>query len=328
MAEENAVSLTSIAKSQQIPAKEFSRQYKDHISDFHDWGQKDHCKDWMVFPENIGSKLSIDEVSVSNDELYTIITNKAAKGKKGAIVAMVAGIKADDVVRVLGKIPLEERKKVIEVTLDMSNSMDAIVRRALPNAKIVTDRFHVQQLIAEAVQEIRIEKRKEAKKEENEAIQKAKEAKQKYEPKTYVNGDTKKQLLARSRGLLFKPENKRSERQSARATILFAEFEELKEAYNLSMCFRSIYEHSKTREEAKNKLDKWYEKVEEKNIESFNIVAESIRLHETTILNYFPNRSTNASAESFNAKLKGFRSLVRGVKDLQFFLFRVSKIYG
>lgn len=282
----------------------------------------------MVFPENIGPKLSIDEVSVSNDELYTVITNKAAKGKKGAIVAMVAGIKADDVVHVLAKIPLKERKKVIEITLDMSNSMDAIVRRALPNANIVTDRFHVQQLIAEAVQEIRIEKRKEAKKEENEEMKKAKESKQKYQPKIYKNGDTKKQLLARSRGLLFKPESKHSERQSARADILFEEYEDLKKAYDLSMNFRSIYEQCKTREEAKVRLDNWYKKIEEKNIESFNIAAESIRLHETTILNYFINRSTNASAESFNAKLKGFRSLVRGVKDLQFFLFRVSKIYG
>ncbi|HBR80691.1 TPA: DDE transposase, partial [Candidatus Uhrbacteria bacterium] len=47
-----------------------------------------------------------------------------------------------------------------------------------------------------------------------------------------------------------------------------------------------------------------------------------------TILNYFNHRSTNASAESFNAKLKGFRALVRGVRDVKFFLFRVGKIYG
>jgi len=43
---------------------------------------------------------------------------------------------------------------------------------------------------------------------------------------------------------------------------------------------------------------------------------------------YFPERETNASAESFNAKLKGFRSLVRGVTDKKFFLYRIAKIYG
>ncbi|MBI5753985.1 transposase, partial [Candidatus Peregrinibacteria bacterium] len=46
------------------------------------------------------------------------------------------------------------------------------------------------------------------------------------------------------------------------------------------------------------------------------------------VLNYFPNGSTNASAESFNAKLKGFRALVCGVRDINFFLFRISTFYA
>ncbi|MCP9764480.1 DDE transposase, partial [Lacihabitans soyangensis] len=46
------------------------------------------------------------------------------------------------------------------------------------------------------------------------------------------------------------------------------------------------------------------------------------------ILNYFDNRSTNASAESFNAKVKALRSQFRGVRDISFFLFRLQKIYA
>ena len=46
------------------------------------------------------------------------------------------------------------------------------------------------------------------------------------------------------------------------------------------------------------------------------------------ILHYFDNKSTNASAESFNAKLKAFRSIFRGVRDTQFFLYRVMKLYA
>ena len=38
------------------------------------------------------------------------------------------------------------------------------------------------------------------------------------------------------------------------------------------------------------------------------------------------NRSTNAGAESFNAKVKAFRSQFRGVTDIPFFLFRLSKL--
>jgi hypothetical protein len=42
---------------------------------------KPHAKRLAYFPENIGKRLSIDETSLSNGELYTILTNKAAKGK-------------------------------------------------------------------------------------------------------------------------------------------------------------------------------------------------------------------------------------------------------
>ena len=36
----------------------------------------------------------------------------------------------------------------------------------------------------------------------------------------------------------------------------------------------------------------------------------------------------NAASESFNAKTKQFRAHLRGVKDMAFFLFRLSKIYA
>jgi transposase len=94
------------------------------------------------------------------------------------------------------------------------------------------------------------------------------------------------------------------------------------------MMFRSFYENSKSIIDAKQKLNNWYEKIDNEKMESFYLPAETIRLYETTILNYFVNRSTNASAESFNAKLKGFRALVRGVRDKKFFLFRIAKLYG
>lgn len=94
------------------------------------------------------------------------------------------------------------------------------------------------------------------------------------------------------------------------------------------MMFRSWYETNRSKQEAKDNLQKWYDKVEAENIEQFMVAAQTIKAYEDTILNYFNNRSTNASAESFNAKLKGFRALVRGVTDVKFFLYRVAKLYG
>ena len=37
----------------------------------------------LLYPENIGENLSLDETCLSNGDVYTILTNKAAKGRKG-----------------------------------------------------------------------------------------------------------------------------------------------------------------------------------------------------------------------------------------------------
>lgn len=50
--------------------------------------------------------------------------------------------------------------------------------------------------------------------------------------------------------------------------------------------------------------------------------------HNDEILNFYNNRSTNAAAESFNAKIKLFRANLHGVTDKKFFLFKIAKLYG
>ena len=135
-----------------------------------------------------------------------MLTNKEAKGKRGSIVAIIAGTKAENIITLLNQhVPQKQRKKVQEITLDMAGSMNSIARSCFPNASIVTDRFHVQQLATEALQEIRIKHRWQAIDDENESIEKAKlQKKRAWQPEVLSNGDTLKQLLARSRYVLYK----------------------------------------------------------------------------------------------------------------------------
>ena len=56
--------------------------------------------------------------------------------------------------------------------------------------------------------------------------------------------------------------------------------------------------------------------------------GKSFSLPINEILNFYNNRSTNAAAESFNAKIKLFRANLHGVTDKKFFLFRIAKLYG
>jgi transposase len=276
----------------------------------------------------MGKFLSIDEVNLSMGELYTVVTNKDAKGKKGAIVAIVAGTKAETVINHLQKISSDKRNLVVEITLDMANSMKLIAKKSFPKAKQVTDRFHVQKLALEAVQEVRIRLKWEALDKENLEIAEAKLNKTPFVSKEFYNGDTAKQLLTRSRFLIYKSPNKWSESQKERAKILFQEYPEIETVYYLSLKLRNIYNKNTDKSVAITKLAHWYNDVEKLEIKSFNTIMNTIKINYDSILNYFDNRSTNASAESFNAKIKAFRNQFRGVRKVDFFLFRLTKLFA
>lgn len=282
----------------------------------------------MLFGKNLGKRLSLDETSLSNGELYTILTNKDACGLKGSIVAMIKGTKASDIIQVIHKIAPHRRKLVKEVTVDMAPNMNLVIKKCFPKAQSVTDRFHVQKLSLEAVQEQRIKYRWEAIEQENKAITMAKQQQVPYKEEILENGDTKRQLLARSRYLLFKSENKWTLSQINRASILFKLYPKIEKAYQLAQKLKYIYENNTDKNVARLKLAQWYNQVEKEGFKSFNTITRTIQIHYENILNYFDNRSTNAAAESFHAKVKEFRNQFRGVKDVKFFLYRLTKLYA
>ena len=104
-------------------------------------------------------------------------------------------------------------------------------------------------------------------------------------------------LLTRSKHALTQTYDKWSERQKARMKLLFKLYPKLKEVYDIVYKLLAIFRSKKlSREE--------------------------------NILNYFIDRSTDASAESSNSKLKAFRAQLRGIRDLPFFIYRICKIFG
>ncbi|MCC4229160.1 ISAon1 family transposase [Zunongwangia profunda] len=311
-----------------MSGKRLQRHYKDHLSDFKQWEHKSHAKQWLVFPENLGPYLSIDETALSKGELYTIITNKKAKGKKGALVGIFHGTKVEPIIEQLLKIPAKKRAKVKEITLDMANAMKTISTKCFPKAIQVTDRFHVQKLAIQALQDLRIKYRWEALDQENQQIKLSRAADKEFKPVAFSNGDSSKQLLARSRYLLYKSPDKWTPNQKERGQILFNEYPELKKAYALVQGLRNIFNQAIDIKVAYTKLAHWYKDVEESGFKSFQTVANSITLNYRSVLNYFLNRSTNASAESFNAKVKAFRSQFRGVRNTEYFLYRLIKLYS
>lgn len=242
------------------------------------------------------------------------------------MIAMIKGTDADTVIEILEKINHSKRKAVKEVTLDLSPTMMKIARRAFPKAYLTNDRFHVQRLFYEAIDDLRITYRWMARDLENEEIRKCKEEKKDYEPFRYRNGDTRKQLLARAKHILTKNRVNWTESQKLRAEIIFENYPELRHAYQLAQELTDIYNSQTTVEKARTKLARWYDAVEALDYGSFQTVLNTFHNHYNTILNFFVDRDTNAFAESFNAKVKAFRNQFRGVRDIPFFLYRLAKL--
>lgn len=282
----------------------------------------------MIYPGNLSTSIAIDELTLSKGELYTYITSKEKGQRSGTLIASIRGTKANEIIRLgMQKIPLADRLRVEEISLDMAATMKLAAQTLFPNARLVTDRFHVVKLVLEALQSIRIDYRWQAIEQENKEIQKCRRKKVSYQPQRFSNGETRKELLARSRFLLFRMPSKWTDHQKERAKILFKEYPKLRDAFRLAVKFRKIYQLN-SRIQAKAKIRQWFREVKFWKITEFNTVANSIALHLDTILNFFINRSTNAFAESFNAKIKLFRANLRGVSNPTFFLFRMEKLFA
>jgi len=109
---------------------------------------------------------------------------------------------------------------------------------------------------------------------------------------------------------------------------LFEKYPRIEKDYSLSYKLYDIYNHHLSPDVARTKLAHWFNAVEESGFNTFATIRRTFETHYNTIVNFFNDRSINAAAESFNAKIKEFRRQFRGVSDVKFFLYRLCKIYA
>lgn len=305
-----------------VNGKHFADLYRNKISGYADWCASELCCGFYFNAANIGPYMSLDETCLSNGEVWTFLTNKDGHAGKGTLAAAIPGTKSDEIISILtAAMGKSVRRRVKEVTCDLSPSMMLIAEEVFYNAYVVNDRFHVQQVYNEAVDEIRIDIRRQLIAEENYRDKS-------LTPPTYSNGETMRQILARSKHTLMMSQNKWTDLQRHRINILFKHYPILKSAYHLAMELRSIFNAKISPTKTMGRMNRWYEKVMALGNNNFRSVIKTFKNHAPTILNYFRRRATNASAEAFNSKVKIFRSQMRGVRDRDFFIFRLVKLYA
>lgn len=212
-----------------VNGKYFADLYRNRLSGYAEWRERELGCGFYFNAANIGPYMSLDETCLSNGEVWTFLTNKEGHGGRGTLAAAIPGTKSDEIISTLiGAMGKSLRRKVKEVTCDLSPSMMLIAEEVFYNAYVVNDRFHVQQVYNEAVDEIRIDIRRQLIAEDN-TLDKSEP------PVTYSNGETMRQILARSKHTLMMAQNKWTDIQRHRANILFRHYPILKAAYHLAM---------------------------------------------------------------------------------------------
>lgn len=112
--------------------------------------------------------------------------------------------------------------------------------------------------------------------------------------------------MAKSRYLLFRHKSKWTRQQRERAELLFERYPDIELAYERYLELVEVYNKNMVKEIAAEKLAHWYNRVEKIGRSNFRTVIETMQNNYLSVLNYFEKRSTNASAKSFNAKIKAF----------------------
>lgn len=267
---------------------------------------------YVFKPENLGPKMSIDDKCIAH-EGFTILSN----GDTCRIAMMVESCKREEVAQAMSLFG-NDLHKIRSISCDMSATYLQVCAEQLPGVRVVIDKFHVMQYVYNAVLDVRAR----IKKELSATLSKGK-------VKTHSDREilAKLELLKHCRYRLTQSSDKWSETGKEVMLQVFSNCAELKQAYHLAQSFRQWYAtHNcfKQREEIREEIHQWYDKVKGSAIDEFKSVVKMIRKHEYEILNYFICGQTNARAESLNGKINRFISNNYGMKDKDFALYRTA----
>ena len=333
--DEHPVNFSTIGRFMQLPGKTLYTWYRHYLSGYpqavisgavgkDNFIGKDRKE--KIVPilkqENFGEEMALDEKMI-DEEFYTVMTNR----KTGKIALLAETMRIDELSRLIDKIA-GVREQVKEITLDMSPSYEKFCQQNFPKAILISDKFHVVKHIVEAVQAVRIRLKQE---ELSSLPTTVKERKQVEKETRLINGETKIEMLTRSRYLLFKMRGKWTPSQQKRSSLLFEAFPTLKTVYELTQQIRQWLDATnvgKSPWEIERQLISWYDEADEHNIPEVQNLIRLIGHHEEKIMNYFIKGKTNAKAEAINGKIQRFITANYGVRDKEFFMYRLARYYS
>ena len=333
--DEHPVNFSTIGRFMQLPGKTIYTWYRQCLSGYPEavvagiWGKDDFIGSDkkkkivpVLKPENLGEEMAVDEKMI-DEEFYTIMTNR----QTGKIALLAETLRVEELSRLTDK--MGDAKNVVkEMTLDLSPTYEKFTEQCFPQATLVADKFHVVKHIVESVQAVRLR----LKQEELSALPTTKKERRLYEKQTkLINGESRIEMLTRSRYVLFKLQSNWTVAQQKRAGLLFETFPVIEKVYQLTQQIRLWLDKSnvgKYEWQIERMLITWYDDAEQAKLPEVENLIRLIGSHEQKIMNYFRKGKTNARAEAINSKIQRFITANYGLRDKDFFMYRIARYYS
>lgn len=270
---------------------------------------------YIAKQENIDESMSLDDKEI-NGKSFSILSNQ----KTGKIALMMDSVKTFELVQGFEYLG-ESVKKIKNMSCDMAPSYLKFIREFLPQTAIVIDKFHVMKYVYDAVQQVRMEIRKEL-------FEQMPKGEKRRKDELLLS---ELEQLKKSKVPLSQSKITWSDDQAELMKNLFSKYLKLETAYHLSQEFKSWYSKDNSRKgylQINKELNLWLEKLETSKIKQFEQPSKMIQKHENEIMNYFSNHQTNAKAERLNGKIERFLSNNYGTRDLDFTLYRIKGYFA
>lgn len=267
----------------------------------------------ILKPENVGDKMCIDEKMIGK-RFCTILSN----AETGKMALLMESMKPDLIRASLKALGEKALAGVKQICSDMSPMYKKVCVDLFPNATLSVDKFHVIKQVLDVLQSLRIEAKNELKQEQNNTI-------------IAPYGWSKIELLEKSRYILYKKSEELSSDEMIVATLLFEHYPTIKKAFDLVEEFRNWYAKNNKkypRMYLEKLLGEWLVKVENCGIKQFKFIRKMVEKHENEIINYFEATHTNAKAENLNAKIQRFIIGNYGLRNKDFFYYRLQVYFS
>lgn len=220
---------------------------------------------------------------------------------KNELVDLVESRKHTDIKAVLNSWGDEVLSQIKEVSIDLSGNYRGLVKKVLPNAEIVADRFHVMKLVNEELNRAR------------NAEKKVVEALEDNEKKEVL-----KAVLKDSKYAVLKPEEHLTEKQKMKLEEVKQTFPKLAEMHHQKEAFRSIFEEERDWTDGVFRMLEWLKNAQH----TFRDSTATIGRWFGEISNYFESRTTSGAVEGINNRLKLIKRSGYGFRNFTNFRLR------